>query len=333
MLLSIIIPLYNCEKYISDTLSSILSQGLSEDEYEIIVINDGSTDTGAEIVNNFCIKYKQIKLINQENQGVSTARNKGIDEAKGEYIQFLDGDDQMAPNSYLCLKKIAQKNPDAIAFESYRVEPHRKSLPSNFTDKINIKFSGTFEDFVRKYDFAASAVFFWFRKDLIKDNNFYFENYKLGEDCLFCIKVLHHYYKHIVYTDSQLYKYIIHNGSTLRNNNKIHLKVIIEDIFCILEQIENIAKDSKYEWEIYSKKYYAFVFSIVTHLLRGHFSIKYNNKIISKLKDKKLVPLKGNGITTKIINIFIKNGINMWIASFFHRYIFLKFIKPFIRTK
>ena len=89
--ISIIIPLYNAEKYIKECLTSVLNQTLSE--IEVIVINDGSTDCSVEIVKNFCEKDKRITLLSQPNSGSGKARNFGLTFAKGEYIAFMDSDD------------------------------------------------------------------------------------------------------------------------------------------------------------------------------------------------------------------------------------------------
>ena len=91
--LSYIIPLYNCGAYIGAFLNSVLAQGLEADEYEVIVVNDGSTDDGGEIVAQYCREHSNFQLIEKENGGVSSARNRGIDEARGEYIYFMDADD------------------------------------------------------------------------------------------------------------------------------------------------------------------------------------------------------------------------------------------------
>ncbi len=96
--LSIIIPVYNCEKYIIRCLGSILRQQDS-DKYEIIVVNDGSTDNTANKLNKFAPKYKNIKVIHQKNAGVSVARNVGISASHGKYVTFVDGDDIVGINA------------------------------------------------------------------------------------------------------------------------------------------------------------------------------------------------------------------------------------------
>ena len=88
---SIIVPVYNVESYLAKCLDSILCQ--SYKDYEIIAINDGSTDNSSKILKEYVDKYDNIIVINQENQGLSQARNNGVKEAKGEYIIFADSDD------------------------------------------------------------------------------------------------------------------------------------------------------------------------------------------------------------------------------------------------
>lgn len=97
-LISVIMPAYNAQRYIADSLDSILNQPCKD--FEIIVVNDGSTDRTAEILNHYSNKYEQIIVLEQKNQGVSVARNKGLEVANGKYISFLDSDDLWACNFY-----------------------------------------------------------------------------------------------------------------------------------------------------------------------------------------------------------------------------------------
>lgn len=92
MILSIIIPVYKVEKYVRKTLDSVFSENFSDDEVEVIVVNDGTPDRSMDIVNEF-VSHKSLRIINQENQGLSGARNTGIKAAKGKYIWFVDSDD------------------------------------------------------------------------------------------------------------------------------------------------------------------------------------------------------------------------------------------------
>ena len=112
---SVIIPAYNCEKTIENTVNSVLKSGLSD--FEIIIINDGSKDSTKTICDELSKKHNEITCIHKENEGVSSARNRGIDEAKGEYILFMDSDDTIDKNTLKepC-QKIIEYNPDMLIF-------------------------------------------------------------------------------------------------------------------------------------------------------------------------------------------------------------------------
>jgi len=109
---SIVIPLYNKESEIQKTLNSVFNQTFQE--FEIIIVNDGSTDRSENVVNKFT--DKRIKLINQNNSGVSEARNRGVREAKNDWIAFLDADDLWQPNHLSVLKKSILNNPGYFSF-------------------------------------------------------------------------------------------------------------------------------------------------------------------------------------------------------------------------
>ena len=109
--LSIIVPVYNVEKYIRSCIESIFKQGLDDASFEVIIVNDGSTDRSMEMIEYIISQHRNITVINQDNQGLSVARNNGIEAAKGKYIQFLDSDDLLIDDTlpYLINKAISSK--------------------------------------------------------------------------------------------------------------------------------------------------------------------------------------------------------------------------------
>lgn len=103
--LSLIIPVYNVERYLPMCLESVVQQGL--EDYEAILVDDGSTDGSSKICDEYAARYPQFRVIHQENQGLALARNRGISEARGEYILFLDSDDFLVPESIgKCLRML-----------------------------------------------------------------------------------------------------------------------------------------------------------------------------------------------------------------------------------
>ena len=109
-ILSIIIPLYNCEKYIKQCLDTIFRQEMNESEFEVIVIDDGSKDSGYSLASEYAKRYQNIIVIKQENQGVACARNNALEKATGDYVTFVDADDMLVFGSLGKLIKIAVDN-------------------------------------------------------------------------------------------------------------------------------------------------------------------------------------------------------------------------------
>ncbi|WP_416867066.1 MAG: glycosyltransferase family 2 protein [Imperialibacter sp.] len=120
MKLSIILPVYNVEAYLERCIRSLEDQGIPRSDYEIIVVNDGSPDNSKEVVERLQRELSNIILINQENQGVSMARNAGIDRAGGEYLVFVDPDDYVAPNSFSSILTAVDRHKPQIVFLGYR---------------------------------------------------------------------------------------------------------------------------------------------------------------------------------------------------------------------
>lgn len=116
MLLTFIIPLYNCEKYIVRCLNSIYSCGLEDSDFEVVVVNDGSEDEGAEIVSEFARTKNNLTLLNFNNRGTATARNEGLKVAKSEWIWFVDADDEICKDAAKIAFADVDNSIDAICF-------------------------------------------------------------------------------------------------------------------------------------------------------------------------------------------------------------------------
>lgn len=113
IVISIIVPMYNVEQYISKCLKSIVGQSISKESYEIIVIDDGSTDKSGAIADEFAEQYDNLRVIHKKNEGQSLARKLGVEMAKGEYIGFIDADDWIDKDMFCGLyKAIKEENAD-----------------------------------------------------------------------------------------------------------------------------------------------------------------------------------------------------------------------------
>lgn len=146
IILSIIIPVYNVEKYVRKTLESIYKSTFPNNEVEVIVVNDGTKDNSMSIVNEFVAKYDNLKIINQENQGLSVARNSGLKAAQGKYVWFVDSDDWVEKESlHFMLKYLKHSEKDVLMYKIREYdEEGRILLERSFHDNKNEEqISGT----------------------------------------------------------------------------------------------------------------------------------------------------------------------------------------------
>lgn len=168
---SIIIPVYNTEKYLKKCLDSVLNQTYKD--YEIIIVNDGSTDNSKDIIEEYQKKYDFIKTINQDNQGLSMARNNGIKKAKGKYFLLLDSDDYLENKLLEKLDTETKENPsiDLIRFQINNVK--NKTIPYNEEEFHNLSGKEAFMKIVN-YHYVENAWSYLYNKEYFIKNKFEF---------------------------------------------------------------------------------------------------------------------------------------------------------------
>ena len=137
--LSIIIPVCNVEKYIGPCLESIYRQGLAEEIFEVIIINDGSTDNSLNVISNLMNTHHNISIItNKENAGPSVSRNAGMEKAVGKYVLFVDSDDLLMDNGLsVLLQKAVNTSADMIVADYVRMKD--EEIGSNYVSTVNCK--------------------------------------------------------------------------------------------------------------------------------------------------------------------------------------------------
>ena len=137
--LSIIVPVYNVEKYIRPCIESIFKQGINDDEFEVIIVNDGTKDRSMEMTANIIEQHKNITVLNQENQGLSVARNNGIAMAKGQYILMPDSDDLLIENSLKpLLNKALESQADLVVADFLKMNDNEIEQRKNFPPQQHI---------------------------------------------------------------------------------------------------------------------------------------------------------------------------------------------------
>ena len=254
MKISVIIPVYNVEKYLSKCLDSVMSQTFND--YEVIIINDGSTDGSGKILSKFANKYKnQITVITKKNEGQAIARNIGIKKANGEYIMFVDGDDYIDKNTLKkCYEKAKEKDADIICFG------HHMIINGKIHDIDNTKVieKDIIKDYIIRQTGPCEKLI---KKDLIVTNTLFFPKLRAYED----IAVVPTYalFTDKIYTINEgLYYYLIRQGSTM---NQITYSEKLEHIFKAMDNLYNIFKQTNKLHLYHNELEYIYI----KHLLHG----------------------------------------------------------------
>ncbi|WP_417431480.1 glycosyltransferase family 2 protein [Halpernia sp.] len=185
-MISVIIPLYNAEKSIEKSLDSIKNQTWKGD-FEIIIVNDGSTDNSKLIVENYILKNPElnISLINQENSGVSKARNTGLKLAKGEYLALQDADDEWYPQKTEIQMKILQNKKLKIDFLGCRRKNQKILYP--FKVKQNNLAKITFRKLMIRNEVSPCTVIF--KRKVLENSGYFDDDQKYGEDVYYWLKI------------------------------------------------------------------------------------------------------------------------------------------------
>ena len=283
MKLSIIIPVYNSEKFLAGCFESVFQQNLLEAEYEIIVVNDGSTDGSENIILDFKSKNSNLVFINQVNKGVSTARNLGLDIAKGEFITFIDSDDEIERNS---LKTIIEKleNDDLDIFypkiDTYSKNGHRLGTVA-FEGKCNEIKRGVLQE---RRTFPPT----FYRKELLKNIRFNPE-IALGEDTVFNTKA-QAIAQRVCYADIAYYRYTSRENSLSKQGQSEKafggfLKAIRE----IHAYQQNDFKEIQGAKKYFDKVYIIFVTRIIELNIMPDWNKDNYEQLVIVLKDLHLI--------------------------------------------
>lgn len=234
IILSIIVPVYNVEDYIEECLESLINQDIPTDNYEIICVNDGSTDNSGKILSSYSKKYNNLLVINKENGGVGSARNAGIDTAQGNYIWFVDADDFIKPYSLSTVTELINNN----HFDYLKVKPYSFNHGEKFSPQdISIEMSQ-----------KSIKNFLWtyiLRRDYIVNNNIYFEtNISYAEDAVFMLQVNPFLIKEGK-VDDVLYFYRQRPGSAMSQNLSKKIRSRINGALVCEEIIQGVRLGSK----------------------------------------------------------------------------------------
>lgn len=229
-LVSVIMPIYNQEKYLKSSIDCVMGQSL--EALELILVNDGSTDGSLRICNEAAQKDSRIRVIDKKNGGVSSARNAGLCAAQGKYIGFADADDSAEPDFYETLYGIAEKNGcDLVSSCYYAVpedNPADKKTDKPWFNEVDCRlgrdriFSVVLPAMYQGFDCSVWNKLY--KREIIEKNNLCFnKKLRIGEDYLFTLQYLfcaQSYY----YTTYVGYHYLLRDGSAMQTFGSDYIK-------------------------------------------------------------------------------------------------------------
>ena len=294
-MISIIIPVYNVYSYLEECIESICDQTYTD--LEIILVDDGSTDNSGDICDKYEKKDSRIKVIHQENQGLSAARNTGIEAADGEFLMFVDSDDRIHPMMIQALYSAISHNKADIAICSHRTIQETKATESGFPKIENYAteiLSG--RDCIKKiYSSEGSTrqkidmTVAW--NKLYRKQQFFHLRYPFGrlhEDEFLTYKILYPL-KKCVYLDAPLYEYRIREGSIMKNKSVDRLQVKMEAFEEKCSYFERVNDQELYLETL--RRYETSIAELILfleknpvgndllHKLNGRFKLVYKEKI------------------------------------------------------
>ena len=253
-MISVVVPVYNMEKYVLECLDSIKNQVFKD--YEIIVVDDGSTDLSVDVIKKFSYSNSniKIKIISQENSGVSAARNRGLKEACGEYVCFVDSDDVLAPQYLYEMYKVLIKTGTGLVFcylkivyNNYDISKY-KYIDNGYIIDNNVNI-------LRKilyFKFTVGIGSFLVKKNILIDNDLKFtEGFMYGEDKYLIYKIVNNT-PCIAICNSSLYIYRVRSGSAISTINSRRIEATN-----LLHSLENYFEENNPDFAVEFKQYAA----------------------------------------------------------------------------
>lgn len=309
---SVIVPVFNAEKTLEKCINSILNQSLQE--IEVIAINDGSKDNSLQILHYLRKNDHRIKIIDQDNQGVSASRNNGIRIANGEYVTFVDSDDWIEPNMLENLYLVAkEKNADICKCDCFieDINGHKvldyestKVRELSQVETLRVLFKERGE---KHFGYACGKLYS--KKFLIENNIFFNKEISYSEDVLFVVEAIINS-NNIFYIPEQLYHYNLLTDNSLTRGKITDLNSKLDFIY---KKIENLLKESNIFESIREDFYYYQYFGlgiIISNLKYEKLKInkikKEISKYIKKYPDILNVELKSVNKKAKLINFLLR---------------------------
>ncbi len=308
MKLSIVVPVYNAERWLRRCVESLLEQDIDKDGYEILLVDDGSKDGSLAVANDLATTHSNIRVFTQPNAGPGAARNRGISDAKGQYIMFVDADDHIKPNSIgKVLATATNENLDLCFFQMLVITPSHNFI-GGYKAITNRICNG--EYIIRHKTSIGSACSCLLSAKLLHTDNIRFTSIHHGEDTLFMTEAIACASKIKFLPDTAIYIYDCTRSTTPADLLDTRRGKLIDSIF-IAQQTHEIARKKRHGPPLSGLLHQLANSIVVPQIInalwhRKEYGAEFTTLFFRKLLELKAYPIKGTTLswrTTLLIPI------------------------------
>ena len=293
MRFTIIVPVYNAEGTIDRCVESIIASGFPDGDYEIILVNDGSTDGSGNICDFLAQKYPFIRVITQNNRGLSEARNAGIAMADGDFVCFCDSDDYYAPSSIRNVITYCFDGIDLIRFYCDIVLQENRCVSEQVEGKVT--FQGTGKEYLRRFGIETFCWNYLYRRDFLVSNGLFFTPGILAEDIDYIFHVMIAD-PMIISTSYHVYQYAIRPNSISTNRSPSNSNRFATDFAGTLLRISSVLEEYKDTdsllYHSCRKSLDTRVVTLFSRVLSSDYSIREFKTLLNSLKVAGLLSFK-----------------------------------------
>lgn len=335
MIISFIIPIYNAYSTLTACFRSILSQGLDPKDYEVILVNDGSTDRSYDLCQDLKKEYPSTRVFSQDNKGQSEARNIGISAADGDYLCFVDADDVLVSDGLSSLIPYCKENYDLIRFWSEL--KHSGTGPNKTPSDGHIVFQGDGYNYLRRFGLETFCWCYLYRRSFLIQKNLRFQPGIIGEDFAFMYDVMMAR-PIIISLASRIYQYNIVSDSLSTRRSPEHSRRWVGDLKETIKRIcYGLDSFREKDYDLYEKCRQSLdekTISLFSRALSAKYLLSEYKSFLDECKKIGLIPLSSEKLRGRktmacnVIALLIRFPALYPIASFLFCRVFLPFIYP-----
>mgnify|MGYP002585834287 CR=1 FL=1 len=298
--LSIILPVYKVEQYIEKCIRSLEEQDLDKIDYEILVIDDGSPDNSTLIVEHLQTEFPNIAIYHKENGGLSSARNYGIERAKGKYCWFVDSDDYIESNVLkTLLQQLETYELDYVGFNLYDIIQGKKRRGAEWREEASGVVSGT--EYIRTAPIVKSACVHILRTEVYQKYNLRFTEGIIHEDYEFVLR-MYKFCNRMKFIDLAVYNYVIRDNSSITSiKSYVQSSCSFDSWYIILKSLQNHFNNLTDSYSYYARFWINnYKYIALTNLLVKPLPFKEKKKFYEQYKSLGTFQIGSNHLSLKM---------------------------------